>query len=556
MWVTPQDLFDTLNEEFRFDLDVAALPENAKCARFFTPKEDGLSQKWEGSCWMNPPYGRTVGKWIEKAKQSAEENGATVVCLLPVRSDTVWWHDHIESNIGTGNVEARFLQGRLKFGNQENSAPFPSVIVVFHGNPLKARKGFPGLPGLQNGQKALSSGASVIPQTEALLIRRELAPEDDKNNGHNSYSEQSGSPLSEVNPSDKANNFSKALLVVSKAATPSLLSGTGSSAASLPMIVLSGGESAARRFLEFFTVTIRNPHTRRAYYRAVSALLDFCEQRGVREMSQIQPMMIAAFIEIRTGEKSAPTVKQELAAIRQMFDYLVTGHVVEVNPAAAVKGPRYSIQTGKTPVLSRDEAKRLLDSIPITCKVKVNDGVVEERPHVVGLRDRALLALMIYSFARVGAVTKLKVGDYCQNGKRFSVRLHEKGGKFHELPVHHQAEEFLDAYLTVARISDGKEDRKTPLFRTTLGRTRELTERGMTPSDVLYMVKRRAAKAKLPAAVCCHTFRATGITAYLENGGTVENAQSIASHADPRTTRLYDRRNDKVALTEIERIQL
>ena len=342
------------------------------------------------------------------------------------------------------------------------------------------------------------------------------------------------------------------------AASSRIARSTGNTGAvfSLSPLVLqsSGGESAARRFLEFFTVTIRNPHTRRAYYRAVSALLDFCEERGVRELGQIQPMMVAAFIETRTGQKSAPTVKQELAAIRQMFDYLVTGHIVQVNPAASVRGPRYSVQKGKTPVLAREDARHLLASIP-TVHIYKEGNQEKALPHLVGLRDRALIALMIFSFARVGAVTKLTVGDYHQNGKKFSVGLREKGGKFHELPVHHLAEEYLDAYLKAAGI-DSEGDKKTPLFRTSRGRSRELTERGMTSSDVLYMVKRRARAAGLPASTCCHTFRGTGITAYLENGGTVENAQAIASHADPRTTRLYDRRSDKITLTEIERIQL
>jgi integrase/recombinase XerD len=318
----------------------------------------------------------------------------------------------------------------------------------------------------------------------------------------------------------------------------------------LSPIVMSGGECAARRYLEFFAVTIRNPHTRRAYWRACSALLEFAEERGVLDLRQIQPMLIAAFIEKRTREKTAPTVKQELAAIRQLFDYLVTGHIIEVNPASAVKGPRYSIAVGKTPVLSRDEARKLLDSIPIT---KARKGGQGEEPDILGLRDRALIGLMVFSFARVGAVTKVKVSDYYQSGKRWKVRLHEKGGKFHELPVHHKAEEYLDAYLDQAGI---REEKKTSLFRTQPRRTQELSERGMTPSDVLYMVKRRAAQAGLPEAICCHTFRATGITAYLENGGTVENAQAIANHADSRTTKLYDRRGDRISLDEIEKIQL
>ena len=517
MWVTPQDLFEELNAEFGFDLDVSALPENAKCPRFFTPKDDGLKQEWTGTCWMNPPYGRTVGKWIEKARFSAEENGATVVCLLPARTDTSWWHEQIAPYLGE-RVEARFLKGRLKFGDQDNSAPFPSVVVIFHGNPLK--------------------------KNIALKQQARQRSVTGDNTGTSSSTGQELVPVTATSSPVQQQRKKTALPVQQHAG--------GRPVFTLSPLVQSGGESAARRFLEFFTVTIRNPHTRRAYYRAASALLDFCEERGVTDLKQIQPMMVAAFIETRTGEKSAPTVKQELAAIRQMFDYLVTGHVVEVNPAAAVRGPRYSVQKGKTPVLAREDARRLLASIPTVYIYK--EGNAEKAvPHLVGLRDRALIALMIFSFARVGAVTKLTVGDYHQSSKKFSVGLREKGGKFHELPVHHLAEEYLDTYLKAAGI---EEQKKTPLFRTSRGRSRELTERGMTSSDVLYMVKRRAAAAGLPLSTCCHTFRGTGITAYLENGGTVENAQAIAHHADPRTTRLYDRRGDKITLTEIERIQL
>lgn len=126
LWSTPQDLFDELNKEFNFDIDVCALPENAKCERYFSPQIDGLSQKWEGVCWCNPPYGREIGKWVEKAYNSAKFGGAVVVMLLPARTDTKWFHNFIY-NI----AEIRFIKGRLKFGNAENSAPFPSMIVIF-----------------------------------------------------------------------------------------------------------------------------------------------------------------------------------------------------------------------------------------------------------------------------------------------------------------------------------------------------------------------------------------------------------------------------------------
>ena len=134
LWSTPQWFFDSLKKELgEFDLDVCALADNAKASRFFTPSEDGLTQTWIGLCWCNPPYGRTIGLWVKKAYESALQ-GATVVCLLPARTDTQWWHEYV-----TRATEIRFLQGRLKFGNAHHSAPFPSAVVIFrpppHGRP-------------------------------------------------------------------------------------------------------------------------------------------------------------------------------------------------------------------------------------------------------------------------------------------------------------------------------------------------------------------------------------------------------------------------------------
>lgn len=120
---TPQDFFDKLNAEFGFELDVCATAENAKCAKFYTKDDDGLSQYWEGVVWMNPPYGREIGKWMKKADEAAM-HGATVVCLVLARTDTNWWHEYAIQH------EVRFIRGRLKFGNAKNSAPFPSAVVV------------------------------------------------------------------------------------------------------------------------------------------------------------------------------------------------------------------------------------------------------------------------------------------------------------------------------------------------------------------------------------------------------------------------------------------
>lgn len=123
VWETPQDLFNKLNDEFHFDIDVCATPENAKCSKFFSPLDDGLSQDWQGVCWMNPPYGKKkIGAWMKKAMEAE----TTVVCLVPSRTDTKWWHEYAMKA-----SEIRFIKGRLKFGDSKNSAPFPSAIIVF-----------------------------------------------------------------------------------------------------------------------------------------------------------------------------------------------------------------------------------------------------------------------------------------------------------------------------------------------------------------------------------------------------------------------------------------
>jgi site-specific recombinase XerD len=304
----------------------------------------------------------------------------------------------------------------------------------------------------------------------------------------------------------------------------------------LPAAIGRAGEAAAWRFIEFFTATIRNKNTRAAYAEAVGQFFAWCEKHRVRTLPEISPIVIAAYIENHPG--AAPTVKQHLSAIRMLFDFLVTGQIVPMNPAASVRGPKHVVKRGKTPVLKADQARALLDSIKLDS--------------LIGLRDRALIALMCFTFARVSAMVHMHTEDYYQNGKRWWIRLHEKGGKRHEVPAHHNAEAYLDAYLDAAGIRDEK---KSPLFRS-VDKHRQLTANPMSRTDVLRMVKRRALEAGLPSSTCCHTFRATGITAYLENGGTIENAQAIAAHESPRTTKLYDRTSDEITLDEVERIAI
>ncbi len=305
----------------------------------------------------------------------------------------------------------------------------------------------------------------------------------------------------------------------------------------LPAIVATADDRAQRRFLEFFAVTIRNPHTRRAYARAAGEFLGWCEERGVSALAQVQPMHVAAWIEELGREVSAPTVKQQLAGVRHLFDWLVTGQVVPVNPAASVRGPSHSVRRGKTSVLAPEEARSLLDCIDTT------------KP--AGLRDRALIGLMVYSFARVGAALAMRVEDVFIQNRRLWVRLHEKGGKRHEMPCHHNLEEYLTAYLDGC---DLRGNRKAPLFRTIGRGTKELSETPLPQANAFQMVGRRARAAGIETAIGNHSFRATGITAYLKNGGTLERAATMANHASTRTTQLYDRRPDDVTLDEVERV--
>jgi site-specific recombinase XerD len=310
---------------------------------------------------------------------------------------------------------------------------------------------------------------------------------------------------------------------------------------------------AAERFWEFFTVNIRNRNTRRAYYQAVCRFSAWCERRGLHDLTRVKPMHVAAFVEELGRTLSKPTVKQHLAALRMLFDWLVVGHIIDVNPAHAVRGPTHRVKKGKTPVLTAEEARALLDSIPVVKAVNQPDGTDAEMPCVVGLRDRALIALMVYTFARIGAATGMKVEDYFIQGRRGWVRLHEKGGKRHELPTHHNLDAYLEAYITGAALDS---DPKGSLFRTAAGKADALKSRPMRQADVYRMIRRRASAAGIRTKIGCHTFRATGITAYLRNGGRLEVAQQMAAHESSRTTGLYDRRGDDVSLDEVEKIAI
>jgi integrase len=258
----------------------------------------------------------------------------------------------------------------------------------------------------------------------------------------------------------------------------------------------------------------------------------------VRNLADIAPINVAAWIETLGQLLAAPSVKQRLAAIRHLFDWLVTGQVIATDPAASVRGPAHSARTGRTPVLEAQEARALLDAIDISTPA--------------GLRDRALIGLMIYSFARVGAALAMKREDVFVQGRRLWLRLHEKGGKRHEMPCHHSLEDHLLSCIEVCGLDEGR----GPLFRTVERGRRTLSDRALRQAEAHAMVRRRALAAGIETQIGNHSFRATGITTYLKNGGTLENAAAMANHSSTRTTQLYDRRRDDISLAEVERVRI
>jgi integrase/recombinase XerD len=305
----------------------------------------------------------------------------------------------------------------------------------------------------------------------------------------------------------------------------------------LPGLVVEGGPAAQFAWEEFLFGRIRNEHTRRAYGRAVARFLAWCEGRGL-DLPRIAPRDVGVYLDLLPG--SAPTKKLHLAALRHFFDQLVTRHAVILNPAASVRAQRYQVVEGKTPEISVEQARRLLKSI--------------DTGHVVGLRDRAIVGILVYTAARVGAVAKLRMRDYFDAGDQYCLRFAEKGGKSREIPVRHDLQQFLSGYVAAAGI--GGNAPEALLFRSAIRRTGRLTDSGMTADDMSRMVKRRMRQAGLPSRLSPHSFRVATITDLLAQGVPLEDVQQLAGHADPRTTRLYDRRQRRVTRNIVERISI
>ena len=310
----------------------------------------------------------------------------------------------------------------------------------------------------------------------------------------------------------------------------------------VPATVAELGRKAERTFVEFFTAHLSNDHTRRSYAHAAAHLSEWLAQQGW-SLAELEPPEAAAYIELLKREgKATSTIKARLSALRNLCDFMTARGVLEWNPFSVVRAPRTSAGEGKTPILEAEDVRALLESI----------GTED----VVDLRDRAILSLMLYTFARVGAVVKLDGRHYEAGTARASIALHEKRGRFHRVPCHHQLHEAMEAFLAVSPVGP-----RTPVFRSAEraldeeGR-RQLSRRRIQERSVLAMVKRRAAAVGLPPeAVCNHSFRGTGITNFMENGGSIDVAAGIAGHASTKTTQLYNRSAQTVQRDEIERVR-
>ena len=327
--------------------------------------------------------------------------------------------------------------------------------------------------------------------------------------------------------------------------------------------LIASQSAAIEAFRNFFEGYLRCANTRRAYERSAALFFTHAHaQLGIPSLDSVKPFHVSAWLDAMIASGlSAPTVKQRLAALNGLFESLLVQRIISSNPVRLVKGPRHVISKGRTPVLSGEEMVQLLEAIDTST--------------LIGKRDRAMIGTMAYSFARIGAVTALKVEHVFHQKRRLWLRLREKGGKAKDIPCHHQLEAYLDEWLDAAGL---RSTPNAPLFQTfasngprhpdvheydraislnvSPARTvRPLSGRPMTQAVTWEMLQRRRMLAGIDAAICNHTFRATGITTYLSNGGSIERAANIAGHASINTTKIYDRRSDDVTLDEIEKIR-
>ena len=304
-----------------------------------------------------------------------------------------------------------------------------------------------------------------------------------------------------------------------------------------PAILQRAGKNALFAADEFFSARISNPHTRRAYARPVGRFLAWCEEQEI-ELRQVTPGLAGRFLQELPG--SDPTRNLALAALRHFFDALVTRHAVALNPFSSVRGRKHAVPDGKTPELAIGQARGLLRSLDLS--------------HVVGLRDRAVLGTLAYTGARVGALARLRRRDLQEQESQRVLRFQEKGGKQREIPVRHDLEEWIDAYLKAGRIDPFQKDE--PLFLAAERWGLGLSDRAMTAHGVRRMLKRRLQDAGLPEIIVPHSFRVMVVTDLLSQNVPMEDVQYLAGHSSPRTTQIYDRRRRRVTRNIVERISV
>lgn len=314
-------------------------------------------------------------------------------------------------------------------------------------------------------------------------------------------------------------------------------SGTSVVESALPRAIAAHGDAGRWCWDEFFAGRIRNANTRKTYLHAVRKFLRWCdaEQTALHEIS---PGSVGRYFDLHPS--STPTKKLHMSAIRGLFDVLVQRHVIILNPALSVRTERYSVTEGKTPEITVEQSRQLLNSIDLRS--------------AIDFRDRAIISMLIYTAARVGAIAKLRLGDLVDEGNHLTIRFREKGGKDRSVPARITLREQLDEYLAVLPRKGSSKD--APVFRSGIGRTEVLAETPMSAIDICRMVKRRLKAAGLPLSASPHSFRSCTATDLLEQGVSLEDVQYLLGHSDSRVTRLYDRRQRKITRNIVERISV
>jgi site-specific recombinase XerD len=290
----------------------------------------------------------------------------------------------------------------------------------------------------------------------------------------------------------------------------------------------------AEALLNILEGRIRTKNTRNAYKTAWRSFFAFCSEYKL-ELDRVKPYHFGLWLKRHPG--SVATQRQHLAAIRLLFDHLLETHVVDLNPAARAKPPRLERENAHTAVFEENEIKAFLDAIKV-------DSLIDKR-------DKALFGVLLYTWARVSAVVALKVESYYERKGERWLRLSEKRGKIHEVPVHSKAREAIDRWLLASGLGSNP---SAPLFPA-FGKNKKTPElRHMDRTSVWKLVQARAHASGHKKRVCCHSFRATGITEYMNAGGSLDIAQRIAGHSQLSTTKIYDRSRDRLTIEEIERV--